>query len=147
MRKSAYLVAALIMCATTLTYEISARAVVVKNVLPHAKLSKRIRYMINPPFQMATPHRNLFKNLQLSVVPEVCAGGVPCNHEYAENVCYDNCPSGMCQCPNCTFSGGCGYSICKPLGIHAKSQCYGAFGKPPCQTCEQDHSDSNCLNP
>jgi hypothetical protein len=59
MRKSKFLVAASVIVLIALVYQISARAMVVKNVVPHATLSQRIRYMVRPPYQMATPHRTV----------------------------------------------------------------------------------------
>jgi len=143
MKKSNFLRMALLIVVVALIYLVSARAVVVKHVFPRARLSQQLQYIIKPPYQIATPHRNVFRQLRVSLLPSVRAMAPPCNHAKAQATC---CLYPFCHCVNGTCeTSGCTIYQCTGLGIHAKSECYPGQGSGMCSGCENDTSDSNCI--
>jgi hypothetical protein len=145
MKNGKYVVFVLVL-GVTCAYALSARAMVVKNTLPHAKLSQQILFLINSPYQLAAPHRDIFNELWLFLFPVAHATAPPCNHLKAQPTCQPECPPGMCYCSGmgqCS-SSGCTPYICKPVGIHAKIECFQNQGKHPCEFCEDDQNDNTC---
>lgn len=109
---------------------------------PGAPLALVAKNAVHPRFEMATPHRNLFQEIKLSIVPpvEACGYGVNCTQEEAKANC-TGCAPGYCHCPGCTTSG-CTVYMCAYTG--KQKICNFRFGTAPCTACEDDYSNSQC---
>jgi hypothetical protein len=116
---------------------------------PNTPIQSILAVMLHPRYQMATPHRSLFKEARLTIVPSVNAqtcGPPACNGQEAKAFCGDSncetlCTTNYCQCPGCTQSGCTNYCCTATV---TNSLCTAAFGKTPCQTCENDSSTTKC---
>lgn len=83
---------------------------------PNATGAQLLKLAVHPPYQIATPHRNAFSQLRLSIVPKAraCAGSVDCNFQVLQTQCQVGC--GFCgKCPDCV-TGPCTIWICVPTG-------------------------------
>jgi hypothetical protein len=148
MKKSNFLRATVLVVVIALGYQVSARAMVVRHVFPHAKLWHQLQYIIKPPYEIATPHRNISSELRFSLLPTVHATLPPCNHQAMKNVCNDDCPINMCYCyyGSCANQGpmSCTVISCVAVGIHAKIQCFGRDGTGICTGCPNNYQNTNC---
>lgn len=109
---------------------------------PHSTFATIARTAMHPRFQMATPHRNLLKEIKFAIVPSVQACSPPNCTGYESQYSCGGCPIGYCYCPNCTTSG-CTVYVCQYTGAKNKI-CKTATGKTPCTACENDSSSNNC---
>jgi hypothetical protein len=108
---------------------------------PDARSSTILRSAIHPRFQMATPHRNLFKEIKVMFFPSAQACSGTCNGNEAKPKCYvPPCANdGNCyQCPSCTLQGGCTTYVCTYVGH--RTLCVAGWNTSPCQLCELDHN-------
>lgn len=111
---------------------------------PHASTASILSRVVRPPYQMATPHRNLFTEIKLNLIPTPAqASGLPnCDGTEAKPDC-TGCPQGYCYCPGCQISG-CTPYYCTYTGS-IKKYCVAATNTNPndvCYTCETDHNTS-----
>jgi hypothetical protein len=131
-----------VMAVLFLCYLCAARVVVVRAVLPpHVGGAQIVRSFLRPPYQMATPHRNLLKEARFSIFPvtSVCASGTnpPCDATTEQATCNTVC--GFCgHCPDCV-NGPCTIYTCQQT-TNVRSLCVLRQGTGSCAGCEQDHN-------
>jgi hypothetical protein len=82
MNQRKYIIGLLALAFTVLGYKGANGVMVAKTVLPPgATRSQIVQALLNPPYEMATPHQDLLRRvgegLSLLRIPGVCAGGVP----------------------------------------------------------------------
>ena len=120
-----------------LAYKATDRYLVARTVSPpDASFIQILRTAISPRYEIATPHLTVFSHLKGIIFPTVLACG-SCNGTLPRPACYSDCPPGMCQCPNCTASGGCTVYTCQNVQ-NTKTACTFGWGTSPCETCELD---------
>jgi len=130
-------------------WQFATRFMIAKAVAPpNSPIESTLALMLHARYQMAAPHRSLFTETRLSILPSVSAqtcGPPTCNGQEAKAFCGDSncetvCPN-YCHCPGCAQTGCTNY-CCQATVTN--SLCTAAFGKTPCESCENDSSTTTC---
>jgi hypothetical protein len=107
---------------------------------PHTSAASIIRRVFHPPFQMATPHRNLIREIRFDLIPSALAcGSGECTGFESKPGCGD-CNPGFCYCPGCTMNPGCTQYFCTYTNNPRKA-CQNVVvtdQHSPCYLCEND---------
>ena len=141
MTKNKYLVGFVLLFAFGAFYQLVARAMVVKAVLPpNARFSSFVSTLVNPPYQIAAPHLSVSKVVHnfLFRTVEACGGtNPPCNGQTASLYCGEDgeCQNGFCYCPGCQQVPGCTVKKCKQITV-GKIYCESDNTTPPCEYCD-----------
>lgn len=142
------LLAAVILFAITIaTVNFANRLMVARAVSPPgADIREIVGTAVRPPYEIAAPHRTLFRELQLRLIPGAAAQTLePCDCTETKSTC-NNCPYGQCgECPDC-WNGPCVIWKCQATN-NTKKKCIEKMSTDPqCSTCRDD-KNVNCQKP
>jgi hypothetical protein len=123
--------------------------VVAKSIAPpNASTLQILKTTLHPTIQMATPHRSLITEIKSRLVPTVYACTTNCDGSLAKPGCGPTCVTPLCHCPGCQLSG-CTPTWCTTGVAGRKSVCIYAVVNdkyhPNCNSCEADHTTTNCV--
>jgi hypothetical protein len=112
---------------------------------PDAAFGDVLRSATHTEIQIAAPHRTLFKEFRLRVVPRAHAQFQPeCDCQEAKPSCVNSC--GFCgKCPDC-WNGPCTPYVCQSTG-NTRRTCIPRSGTGQCAMCQNDVTSSNCTPP
>ena len=105
---------------------------------PHSNTLHLLKLAFRPQYEIRAPHRSLWQELKISVVPTAYAcGGAECDGTQSMKQCQNGCPGGMCgNCPDC-YSGPCTIYACVPSG-NPKTLCV-STSNTSCPLCADSH--------
>ncbi len=143
------LLALLIVAAFFLGTNVANRLMVARAVsAPNADSAEVIRLAAMPQYEIAAPHRTLFKELRLQLIPGAAAQLLEdCDCTETKAMCNTSCPFGHCgECPDC-WNGPCVIYKCAAT-TNLKKKCVEKMSTTPaCATSCRNDKNVTCRKP